>query len=221
MPSLRIREQLVSCRWAFLVIVVVSAIPLFAAVLLHSWKGMDYGALVRDPVVVANAHVWTGFISQLGIFFWAGAAAICFLASAALTRISVYQEIRRFLLASGALTLFLGLDDIFLFHEEVFPGYLGIPESLLYAVYVGWVSYYLFRFRFAILDTEYLLLLAALSGFALSVLSDLLNGPFLYEDGVKLIGLVAWLTYYSRTSYFAIRRAIARARGGKGGGIMA
>lgn len=208
MRALRLREQVASIWLSIIVALTVSAIPIILAVAIHIWKGTDYGNLTRDPVAVADVPIWTGFISQIGIFFWAAAAMVCLFSSVVLPRTPKNARIRLFFFASGALTLLLGLDDAFLLHEEVFPR-LGVPEHAVYAAYVGAVMYYLVAFRVTIGDSEFLLLGIALSGFALSVLSDLVAGPFLFEDGVKLLGIVTWLTYYARTTFFACRQAMA------------
>jgi cellulose synthase/poly-beta-1,6-N-acetylglucosamine synthase-like glycosyltransferase len=208
MRALRLREQVASIWLSIIVALTVSAIPIILAVAIHVWKGTDYGNLTRDPVVVAEVPIWTGFISQIGILLWAAAATVCLFCSTVLTGTPESSRNRLFFLASGALTLLLGLDDAFLLHEEVFPR-LGVSEHAVYATYVGAVMFYLVAFRSLIMDSEFLLLGIALLGFALSVLSDLIAGPFLFEDGVKLLGIVTWLMYFSRTAYFTCRRAMA------------
>ena len=100
------------------------------------------------------------------------------------------------------LTLYLGLDDVFLLHEKVFPR-LGVPEEVVLCSYPVFMLFYLFWFYPVILKTEYILLGIALLFFGISVTIDLFDPSdidifFLLEDGVKLVGIVSWLAYFFR-----------------------
>jgi hypothetical protein len=178
--------------------------PAFA---LHYTWGIPFGRLTRDPVAVLRGPVHIGYLSQAGIFFWAAAAAACFFAARLLREGAPPSEMRRFLRVAGSLTLMLGLDDMFLLHERVFPA-LGVPEPVVYAAYIAFVLYFLVRFRALILQTEYVLLGMALTFFAVSVGLDVLDpagiDPYLWEDGAKLVGIVSWTTYFWRTAAGAV-----------------
>jgi hypothetical protein len=108
------------------------------------------------------------------------------------------------------LTLYLGLDDVFLLHEEVFPRF-GVPEEVVLSCYPVFMLFYLFWFYPVILKTEYVLLGTALLFFGISVTVDLFDLSdidlfFLFEDGVKLIGIVSWLAYFFRVGVDVIHR---------------
>jgi hypothetical protein len=172
--------------------------------LIRIWKGVPLGDLTRDPIAVFEAHLYIGFLSQLGIFGWAGSAAICIFVTRWLPHVPENLEIRHFLAVGAALTLVLGLDDVFLLHEQFFPYHVGIHEHVVYAAYVSFVLYFLIRFRTMIMATEFLLLMLAFALFAVSVSSDILDGPYLFEDGAKFAGILAWLAYFYRTGGAAI-----------------
>ncbi len=101
----------------------------------------------------------------------------------------------------------LGLDDIFLLHESVFP-HLGIPEKVVYASYAGFVLLYLLWFYSVILNTEYILLMVALILFFASIVLDNFTppgfNPYLLEDGAKMAGIVNWFFYFFRVGIVAI-----------------
>ncbi len=103
------------------------------------------------------------------------------------------------------MTLVLGIDDVFLLHEKVFP-WFGVPEEAVVGSYAGFVLFYLVKFYSVILKTEYVLLVMALSFFGLSATLDLVqpHGSYLLEDGAKLVGIVSWLAYFFRTGESAI-----------------
>jgi len=93
-----------------------------------------------------------------------------------------------------------------MFHEIIFPQYIGIPENLVYAIYVLVVAWFLARHRSTILRTNFLLLALALAGFGLMVVMDIfeyvnpLPGFYLLEDGFKLFAIVSWAAYFISTS---------------------
>lgn len=208
MKYLRLVEQFWASRLVIGLIMIVSSIAVGLVLVVHFWKDVPFGNLTRDPVAILDAPIYTGFLSQLGIFLWSASATVCMFGAAVLSREAVNLNSRRFLAVSGVLTLVLGLDDALLLHEGFFP-YFGIPEQVAYAGYAGFTLYYLVRFRADILATEHVLLWMALSLFGLSVASDLVSGPFLFEDGVKLAGIVSWLAYFFRTAASAVRRNVA------------
>lgn len=195
---------------AIALVAAVSVIPIGIVLLLRVWKGVPIHMLTSDVTSAAGVPAYTGFLSQLGIFMWAGAAAVCFFAARLLSVLPDSREARRFCLASGLLTVVLAFDDLFLVHEEFFPSF-GVPEEAVLAVYAGLVSFYLVRFRRLIAGTDYILLAMAFVFFAASVGLDLVNpagiNPYLFEDSAKFAGIVSWLAYFFRADTATLSRA--------------
>jgi len=185
----------------------VPVLVLGSALALHAWKGMPLGSLTQDPTVVGQVPSYAGFVSQVGIFFWAASATVGLFGALVLSRREPPHPLARFLLASGLLNLVLGVDDAFLLHETVLPR-LGIPQNLVLGGYVLLVLGYLIAFRRRILETDYLLMAVALGCFAVSVGLDVrpLPGidPYFIEDGMKLTGIVLWTTYFLRVALRAL-----------------
>lgn len=192
-------------------IFVVSALLLGTGLLLHYGAGVPFGELTRDPVAIAGDPPYTGFLSQIGIFGWAAAAAVCLFSAQAVSGVSPRQS-REFLVVSGMLTLALGLDDVFLIHEVLFP-HFGILQNIILFVYAGVFVLYLVRFYSVILKTEYIVLGMAFAFFALSASLDWLHphgiDPYLWEDGAKLVGIISWLVYFFRTGTDVIHQNAA------------
>lgn len=209
MTRLRVAVRMRSTLPIIVVVLLVSMLLLGMLLLLHAWQDIPIGDMVRDPTAVAGVSIYVGFLSQFGIFFWAGAATVCLFSAILLPPGPGRYETRLFLLMSGLLSLVLGLDDVFLLHEAFFP-HIGIPELVIFACYGFFVLYYLLRFYRTILNTDFLVLGLALVFFALSVLLDLLDPQFLdpdfWEDGAKVVGIVSWLAYYLRTGFVAVRQ---------------
>jgi hypothetical protein len=170
-----------------------------AAVGLDSEVG-GIGKLTRDAVTVAGGlPFWTSALSTAGLMMWAAAAAVCLLTASVLW--SGGGDSGRFFLAVGAFIALLGLDDAYLFHEEVAPFHLKLPERLVQATYVVLVLALAWRFRRRFARSDLLLLGLALTGLALSLAIDAVADHPGFEDCFKLVGigtLLAWCVIESR-----------------------
>ncbi|MGD2183659.1 hypothetical protein [Lusitaniella coriacea] len=177
---------------------------LASSAILSTYYDIPFEKLTRDPTAIIGVNPFVGFFSNIGILFWCSTSAIC-LFSSMIYRRNIRKKRLQFLISSGVLTLFLLLDDLFLLHERIFPGYLNISEEIVYVGYLSIVSLYFFKFRKEIIKTEYALLLVACGLFALSISVDLYpsflsqNWEFLVEDGFKLLGIVTWFIFFVRT----------------------
>ncbi len=173
-----------------------------------SWTtGTPLSHLTRDPTAVLGGRCYIGLVSTAGLLVWAAAAGVCFLAAALLAGSD--NRARRFLLASGGVTLFLALDDAFLIHEEILCVHLGLSQSLIYGIYILVIAVYLLSFAGFILRTDFLVLLLAVFFLGLSLGLDVLSDHFdhtsdletFVEDMLKLTGILFWLSYLARVSY--------------------
>ncbi|WGL16014.1 hypothetical protein PVT68_14710 [Microbulbifer bruguierae] len=175
--------------------------------------GISMGTLTRDPTAVLKGAFYVGFLSNAGILLWSAAATICLFCGALLARdfrarAKAYTS-ARFLLASGAFTLLLVLDDLFLFHEEIAPNYLHLRERYVLLCYALIMCIYLTKYWKIILQSDFVLFGFAAGFFMLSVFIDKnsfswLPDRSLLEDGAKFAGIVFWLFYFSRTAFQAI-----------------
>ena len=206
LPSLIVQFR--SNKSLIAIVLAVSAFCIGIVLMFHYLGGVPIDNLTRDPSAVMGAPFYTGILSQIGIFFWSAAVAICMFSAKIISEHSDSSKFKRFLFVSGLLTMLLGLDDIFLLHESVFP-YFGIHEKVVYATYAGLVLFYLVKFYQTILDTKYILLVMALFFFALSVIFDKSSIPgidtYLLEDGAKIVGIISWMSYFFSVSTLAIK----------------
>ena len=97
------------------------------------------------------------------------------------------------------------IDDLFMFHDYLFPYYLGITQGYFYAWYAIFVSIYLILFRIQIQKYDYPILVLAFVFFALSIGSDILlpqeGLEYLFEDAFKFFGIVSWFIYFARACF--------------------
>lgn len=163
--------------------------------------------LTRDPMAVAKLPFFYGLFSNLNVMLWASSAAVNFLGA------SLMKNKDRefyFMFCSGMFITWLALDDLFMFHESVFPNYFHILENNVYLGYLCIILAYLFYFRRDIYNcTNYIFLIVALSAFGSSILIDLFWGFTFAEDGAKFLGVIIWTIYYFDTARVLISKQMS------------
>lgn len=194
-----------------LIIYLLTFLVLLAAILLSTVKNISLDALTKDPTAIMDAPFYLGVFSNIGIMFWSAAAALCFFTASRLSNNRIAQSSFIFMLFSGLITLMLGLDDLFLFHETVAPKYLSISKNTVFLTYANFILIYVVYFRKQILNTDYLVLILAFVFIGLSAISKTVPLPIpkdtFLEDSLKLFGIVSWFTYYFRTSNEFLNRS--------------
>ena len=191
-------------------ILIISIMLVGSVLLLNIWKEIPIANMTRDIVTSAEVPIYTGFFSQIGIFFWIATATLCLFSASIKGSNQENLRLKRFLFISGLVTMLLCLDDIFLLHEVVYP-YMGIPEKVVYGIYGIVIISWGLKFNRIILQTDYILLLLAFFFFALSIFLDVFPipdlNPFLWEDGFKMAGIISWFFYFSGNSVRAVSDA--------------
>ncbi|NQY35953.1 MAG: hypothetical protein HRT37_13470 [Alteromonadaceae bacterium] len=174
------------------------------------YLNVSLSVFIRDPISLLRAPLYTGVMSNVGILFWVSSAAVCLFSAYTISQCS--GRTNRFLLYAGYMTLWLVLDDMFLFHEELFPNYLGISQGLIIIVYLVMFLVFFIKFFRTILTTDFVLLLLACAFFAASLICDFALPQrgivHLVEDSFKLLGIITWLVYFCKTSKFQVVSSI-------------
>lgn len=204
-----IKNQLFTQRLSFFICLVAGLIGIAVTFVIAYIANIPFSYLSRDMAAVCNIKEYIGFLSNIGILLWAFTAAICVFTANILKMTNKNHPYSSFFLFSGILSLFLVLDDIFLFHERVAPNYLHFPEGLIHVSYVIIIIIFIISFFNKILSTDYLLFLSAGFFLALSMLADnifpLSENETIFEDSVKFLGITFWFGYYVRTSQANIK----------------
>ncbi|MCB0382322.1 MAG: hypothetical protein KDD05_03210 [Psychroserpens sp.] len=194
-------QQLRTLRFSFLLIFVVILVTLGLLLGIHFNEDIPIEILTNDLAVLAELPIYAGILSQMGILLWSAAAAICMYS----VPLIIDEEHKQFIRASVYITLLLGLDDAFMFHETLFPS-LGIHQKIVFLGYGIMMLLYLYKYYKLILTTDFILFTLALGWFGISMLIDNFIrdvSPYitkLTEDGTKFIGIVTWLVYFIRTT---------------------
>jgi hypothetical protein len=167
--------------------------------------------MLGDTTAILEVNPLYGFLSNLGILGWIISAAVCLFSATIIYRFKS-KKIFDFLLYSGLLSAYLGLDDLFLIHEYIVTKYFHIQENYFLALIGLLVIIYLLKFAGFILTTDYNFLVIAIFFLTTSVFIDVLSAQYnqdivwaFHEDGFKWLGIVSWASYFVCTSYSFVR----------------
>ena len=168
---------------------------------------VPFSELSRDTLILAyesedccGTHY--GALSTFGILLWAASATIGALAAVVSNR--------RWLVLFSVLAALLCLDDAYLLHDLALPS-VGLPQWSAYIMYALLGLCMLVMGRREMRPAEMLLLLAALVPLGISATADVFvtqgEAAFLFEDGMKLVGIMTWTMYIFITSLRLLRKA--------------
>ena len=151
-------------------------------------------------------------LSNWSVILWITTAVICLFGAVILKKQNTPKDTLRFIIGSGLLSLFLGIDDLYRLHDKIFPRMFHAPESFFYLLYFFTFLIYLMFFTTQILKYDYLLFGAA---FFLLVISRRIAViiPFFDQfmttgDMLKYFGIVFWLAFFYRTVLHEINTLI-------------
>jgi hypothetical protein len=166
-------------------------------VALASWLlGEPAAVFTREPQGVLDGAFYVGSFSNLGALIWFGAAAILSFAS------SLKPFDRGALILAAIVTWAMGLDDMFMLHDRVYPK-LYLNETLVSALYFGAIGVIVWRSYRQLTRATLIGIALAVSFWALSAAVDRYfnNMGQLAEDGTKFIGIVLWAAAWVRQAY--------------------
>jgi hypothetical protein len=141
-----------------------------------------------------------GFVSNLGVILWIVTASTCLLVAVLAQVARAEASTTAFFLVGGLFTFWLGLDDLFLVHENVLPTF-GVPEKATYAGFAAaGATYLLVCWRGILAGRTSLFLIAGLCLAASMGLDGLVRdeAPFwiFLEDALKFLGIVFWAGFH-------------------------
>jgi len=150
----------------------------------------------REPQRALQGPFYAGIFSNLGGLVWFGAAAIVSFAA------SLKPLNRGALILAALATWAMGLDDVFMLHDEVYPK-LYLHETIVSALYFGTIGVIVLRYYSQLSRSTIVGIAVTVIFWVLSVVLDLFLRGFgqLPEDGSKFIGIVVWAATWTRQAY--------------------
>jgi hypothetical protein len=211
-------------RRALLAIALVAVPVLGGAIALQLVAGIPVRHLFVDTRRLGDLPIYAGAVSYLGVLAWAATASICLFAASLVGGPS--GRARGFLVGAGVLSALLCVDDLWELHDRVIPSIafrlFGIltddAETAAELAGAAVVLAYLGLFIDSIRRTRWWLLGLAVACFGVMLAADIawLEKPddaialHLLEDGVKLVGILAWLVYHADAAHQLVRGDLAR-----------
>lgn len=202
----RVKENLAS------LLIIYSPIILILVVI-ELQQYIPISELTRDTVDLVRGNIYTGLISDIGIYLWFCSASICFLGALILRHNDHKQRQAIFLVILGTFILWLGIDDRLLVHDKLIDG-----GEVIYAVYALAAMYFVYNYWDLLMASAYeqfFIALAFLAGSTfVDAIKDLIRlfeqeviyerigeffgtsydvvyqNAYLLEDGLKLMGIV-------------------------------
>jgi len=190
----------------------ITFIPGLLALIVGITTGYAFGVkpnfLLGDLADLAGqVNPLYGLFTKIGVWCWFSTAILCLFTATTLRKLKSRQMFN-FLMYSGILSTYLGIDDDLMFHDFVAPRYLNIPENYVLAVTLIAFIVYVIKFHKLILNNNYTFFILAISLLGMSLGLDVLipenfknintvrqlNGPG--EDIFKFLGIISWLSYF-------------------------
>lgn len=210
-----------SYRWpafctarAFAVALIVLSAAVFGAVwAIGSRFDIPLNTFTRDAATANGGAFYGGYLSNFGMVLWAAATTAC-LFSGLLLHISQRSRSSAFLIASGLLTLLVFVDDFFLIHDGLAPVTIHHGDKPLFLLYAVCGVIWMMRYRTRIRETDFPILLLSIALFVTAVVFDIevfhIAGDihYVFEDGLKLLGIAAWTGYLLPISWREMRQAL-------------
>jgi hypothetical protein len=158
--------------------------------------GEQAAIFTREPQRALNGPYYVGSFSNLGGLIWFGAAAILSFAA----RLKPLDQ--GALILAALVTWAMGLDDVFMLHDEVYPK-LYLHERVVSTLYFGAIGMIILRYYRQLSRSTVVGITIAVFFWCLSVVLDLFLRGFgqLPEDGSKFIGIVVWAAAWTRQAY--------------------
>lgn len=181
----------------------IAGIPLLGIAIVRLLLPIEVSYLTRDVAAIAHIHPLTGALSSLGILLWWTSATV-WLFTALVRRGRPGAAGTGFLVYSGLLSAYLGLDDLFQFHEFLAQEYLGVPERVVFGLLAMATATYVWRYRRLLVTADGAPLLLALGLLSFSVVADdvvavflsaIDDWQYLIEDGAKWLGIALWTAF--------------------------
>ena len=173
---------------------------------IHINRNIPYGDLTRDPNAIHKSPKYIGLLSQIGMIFWFSTAGVLLFSTIAMKKLFKNRSYISFLGNACFLTLFLGIDDMFMLHDEL--AHRGIREEYFYLFYGIWLVTIIWYFKKTIIQTLYPLIVVYGFLFSLSVIIDkLILEAYLAEDLFKFGGIFYWTFYWMTACYSLIKEA--------------
>lgn len=180
------------------------------AILLITWGisrlyALPMKWLMTDPPALFRTNQFIGFTTFIGVIVLSMGIGAIILLIAVRQRFLKKEEFRA-MIGLALITLFLALDDLFMFHERIFTGWLHVGERTIFMIYLLLFLTFLFVNRTQIFNETTILFIISGLFFVISLSADVLSDKVylpqsiaaivdIIEEGGKLGGYLFWTAF--------------------------
>ena len=189
----------------FYISILPSSILYLAILAISQLHDIKLSLVVRDLAQTCGYPIGVGMISNIGILLWGAAASICLFTTFS---VKINSDISKLLLLGGGFSGLLCIDDFFLLHDR----YIG--PDFLNLTYLAISILILVRFKrilkkIGLFNLVISILFLGLSIFFDGVIQQIFNQSYestqLIEEWFKFLGIVCWLNFWCKASYYALK----------------
>ncbi|MFK5582851.1 hypothetical protein [Serinicoccus sp. LYQ131] len=197
---------------------VVGLSAILFIILASAFGWSDHYRWTADVATLTMAKPWDGMLSSLGMIVWSSAVAISVFVAATWWKESD-ERINKLLAAAAFVTAVLLVDDLFMFHDEVLPQFMGVPEKVATIGVALFPLALLWFFRSTILKTPWRLLAIGVGYLAFMAVVDTLEhsvtipAHHVWEEGAKFLGILHWCGYVILLAWGQARSVTVEERG--------
>jgi hypothetical protein len=180
------------------------------AILLITWGiscfyALPMNWLMTDPPALFKTNQFIGFTTFIGVIVLSMGMGSVTLLMITRSR-SLGKEEFQVMFGLALITLFLVLDDLLMFHERIFTGWLHVGERTIFIIYLLLFLTFLFVNRTQIFNETAILFIISGLFFVISLSADVLSDKFylpqsiaatvdIIEEGGKLGGYLFWTAF--------------------------
>jgi hypothetical protein len=199
-------KQFKTHRLVLFTALLIAGLFLYVAFEYAIYKNIEPANLTRDTATILKGPAFFGALSNLGIILWSATAGIMLFSAVHLYKNTVQRRAALMTLLYGLLTTMLCFDDTYQFHEKAFSGIIYVPEELIYLFYLTCIVVIATVCRMVVVTTPFIIGIAAMAFFGISILIDELNLPSgkhdaFVEDCFKFVGIVLWTVYHFKSAF--------------------
>ncbi|MGE3289115.1 MAG: hypothetical protein AB7J32_23865 [Pseudonocardia sp.] len=185
---------------------VVGGVGLVTAgfVALSLMSGHPFGYFSKEPAETLHVPRIIGWQAYTIWWIEAAGAAVALFSAWIVRRYRGPGMQSSFLLAAGAFSCILLIDDMYQFHDYVLVRFFNLDERVVYAVYALVAAALVWRWGRHVARRDSSLVLVAMIAVAVSVTVDQVvdkTWPWFHvlEDGCKMLGFTLWAVFQIRT----------------------
>lgn len=189
----------------------ICGVFLAVALYLHHRTGVEYSLLYRDANAIADNPFYYGALESMTASLLIASGAILLFAVS--TRTEHDKVTALFAGGLGLLSILLGLDDLFMFHENAWFFYWRLQEMHFYILYATILLVSVIGGWRAFRSSPWPLLVVALVMLAIAAVGDQFGIGLWREDYLEIIGFSFWFCYVVATATALTRHRAPTAQG--------